>query len=136
MAENLSRSGGDASFDAASFKKHIKSVNAAKAKATEFNGEAGALTKEFVEKRNYDKSAFTFISRLARKETADAQATVAAVVTYAHAMGFFDSSDMFQDHTKAMREILDKIDAGKAGSGAATVRKLAKAQEEAGATAH
>lgn len=134
MAENLSRSG-DTSFDATAFKKAIKSVNAAKAKATEMNGEAGALTKNFVEEQNYDKTAFTFVSRLARKEDADAQAIVSAVVTYAHAMGMFDSSDLFQDHTKAMRAVLDKIDAGKAGSGAATVRKLAKGAAD-GATAH
>lgn len=134
MAENLSRSGGEASFDAAALKKHIKSVNAAKAKATEANGEAGALTKNFVEEHNYDKTAFTFVSRLARKEDADAQAIVSAVVTYAHAMGMFDTSDLFQDHVKAMRQVIADVDKGKAGKGAATVSKLAKA--EASVTAH
>ena len=136
MAENLSRSSGDASFNAAALKKAIKTVNAAKAKATEMNGEAGALTKNAVEEHNFEKTAFTFVSRLARKEDADAQAIVAAVVTYAHALGMFDTSDLFQDHTKAMRAVLDKIDAGKAGSGAATVRNLAKNQTDSGATAH
>ena len=114
----------------------MKAVNAAKAKATEMNGEAGALTKNAVEEHNFDKTAFTFVSRLARKEDADAQAIVSAVVTYAHALGMFDSSDLFQDHTKAMRAVLDKIDAGQAGRGAATVRKLARGQAEAPAAAH
>lgn len=134
MAENLSRAGGESSFDASTLKKVIKTINSAKAKATEMNGEAGALTKNACEEHNLDKTALTFISRMARKEAADAAAIVGNIVTYAHAMGMFDTSDLFQDHVKAMRQVIADVDKGKAGKGSATVTKLAKA--EAAATAH
>ena len=134
MAENLSRSGGDASFDAATLKKVIKTINAAKAKATEMNGEAGALTKNACDEHNFDKTALTFVSRMARKEPADASAVLGNIVTYAHALGMFDSSDLFQDHVKAMRQVIADVDKGKPGKGAATVAKLAGS--DAAATTH
>lgn len=134
MADNLSRSGSASSFDAAKLKKVIKTINAAKAKAIEMNGEAGARTKNACEEHNLDKTALTFVSRMARKEAADAAAIVGNIVTYAHAMGMFDTSDMFQDHVKAMRAVIDDVDKGKTGRGSSTVKALS--QSEAGATAH
>lgn len=134
MAENISRSGGEATFDAATLKKVVKTINAAKAKATEMNGEAGALTKNACEEHNLDKTALTFVSRLARKETADAAAILGNIVTYGHALGMFDTSDLFQDHIKAMRQVITDVDKGKPGKGAATVAKLAGS--DAAATAH
>lgn len=135
MAEKL-RSGGATSFDAAMLKKVVKNINAAKAKATEMNGEAGALTKNACEEHNLDKTALTLVSRLARKELSDAQAIVGAIVTYAHAMGFFDTSDLFQDHVKAMRVIVEAVDKGVAGSGSATVRKLSTASTDPAPATH
>lgn len=134
MAENLSRSTGDG-FDKDALRSSVKTINAAKAKASELNGEAGAATKNAAEQYNFDKTALTFVAKLARKEPADAQAIIAAVVTYGHAMGFFDTSDMFQDHIHAMRAVVTAVDDGKAGKSVSNVRKLgSKATEQAPAT--
>ena len=52
-------------------------------------------------------------------------------------MGFFDTSDMFQDHTKVMRRIIEDIEAGKPGKDS-KVTSLSKMIGEAtdGAPAH
>jgi hypothetical protein len=136
MAKQL-KDAPDTSFDPNALRKAIKSVNAAKSKATEMNGEAGSATKTAVEEHNLDKTAFTFTSRLARKEPADAAAIAGACVAYFHAMGFFDTSDMFQDHTKVMRRIIEDIEAGKPGKDS-KVTSLSKMIGEAtdGAPAH
>lgn len=126
----------DTSFDPAALRRSIKQVNAAKAKATEMNGEAGALTKNAVEEHNFDKAAFTFASRLARKEPADASAIAAATVAYLHALGMFDTSDMFQDHIKVMRKIIEDVDSGQSGKNGnvTTLSKMIADGAEAPAT--
>ncbi|MGN7869371.1 hypothetical protein [Paracoccus sp. 22332] len=116
MAKQL-KDAPDTSFDPKQLKKSVETINRVKAKATEMNGEAGAATKAAVDEHNFDKTALTFTSRLARKEPADAAAIAGACVAYFHAMGFFDTSDMFQDHTKVMRKIIEDVDAGKPGKG-------------------
>ncbi|GHG24375.1 hypothetical protein [Paracoccus aerius] len=116
MAKQL-KDAPDTSFDPKQLKKSVENINRAKAKATEMNGEAGAATKAAIDEHNFDKTALTFTSRLARKEPSEAAAIAGACVAYFHALGFFDTSDMFQDHTKVMRKIIADIDAGQPGKG-------------------
>lgn len=124
MAKQL-KDAPDTSFDPKQLKKSVETINRVKAKATEMNGEAGAATKAAVDQHNFDKTALTFTSRLARKEPADAAAIAGACLSYFWAMGFFDTADMFQDHTKVMRQIITNIDAGKPGAGS-NVTSLSK----------
>lgn len=119
-------------FDPETLRSDISLVNDMKARAAEENGRAAKATAEACDRSGYDKTAFTFVAKLARKEPAQALQTIAAAVVYAEAEGLFRQMDMFNDAVSAMQAVIDRAQAGGAApAGAANVAKLA-----AGAGAH
>lgn len=102
-------------FDVATFKGVIRSINAEKEKASEHQGRAGQATKDAIDRHNYNRKALTFISGLAKKEQNEQAEVMSAVMTYAHAMGMFDTTDMFDPAVHAMRKIVGDVEAGKSG---------------------
>lgn len=102
-------------FDAGALKSAIASVNRKKEEASEANGEAGSLTKQYCEDNNYNKKAFTFVASLKKKELQQQQEVIAALVTYAHALGMFDQIDMFNNSIDAMRQIVADAEKGQSG---------------------
>lgn len=103
------------SFDVETFKAVVRSINAEKEKASEHVGRAGQATKDAIDRHNYNRKALTFIAGLAKKDPGEQAEVMSAVMTYAHGMGMFDTTDMFDPAIHAMRKIVTDIEAGKSG---------------------
>lgn len=99
-------------------KVSIAHINKQKEKASEYSGLAGKATAEAVEQHNFDKKALTFVAQLARKEPAQQEATLCAIVQYAEAMGMFAHVDMFNDAIGAMKNVIANAE-GASGKGPA-----------------
>lgn len=117
-------------LNVSALKSAIKDINRHKESASEASGRAGNATKNACETYNFNKKALTLVAGLAKKEPAQQLEVLGAVVSYAAAMGMFDGSDMFNDHIKAMQDVIDAATKGKPGAasaGAALVAGLASA---------
>lgn len=106
-------------FDADTFKGVIKAINREKEKASEHVGRAGQATKDAIERHNYNRKGLTFIAGLSKKETAEQAEVMSAILVYGHAMGMFDSTDMFDPSVTVMKKIIEDVDAGRSGRPAA-----------------
>jgi hypothetical protein len=126
MSEKVSKK---ATLNTAALKAAVKDINRHKETASEAAGRAGNATKNACETYNFNKKALTLVAGLAKKEPAQQLEVLGAVVSYAAGMGMFDGSDMFNDHIKAMQDVIDAATKGKpAGSaGASMVADLAAA---------
>lgn len=102
-------------FDADTFKGVIKAINREKEKASEHVGRAGQATKDAIERHNYNRKGLTFIAGLAKKETAEQAEVMSAILVYGHAMGMFDSTDMFDPALTVMKKIMEDVEAGRSG---------------------
>lgn len=132
MAENLSSAKLDG-FDPKKTKAAIEKIMAAREKASTATGEAGAKVKDLIENHGLNKKAAGMITSVLKKDPDEVRATVGAFVLYAYAMGAFDQSDLFDDHIKIMRLVVEAVDDGKPGK----VTPLRPAPvEEQPATAH
>lgn len=127
MSEPVKRK---AALNVAALKAAIRDVNKHKEAASEATGRSGKATKELCEANNWNTKAFTFVSALTKKEPAQQSEVLGAIVSYAAAMGMFDTSDMYDDHIGAMQQVVENATAGKpskAPAGAALVANLAGA---------
>lgn len=102
-------------FDADTFKGVIKAINREKEKASEHVGRAGQATKDAIDRHNYNRKGLTFIAGLSKKEAAEQAEVMSAVLVYGHAMGMFDSTDMFDPAVTVMKKIMEDVEAGRSG---------------------
>ncbi|MDF3606530.1 hypothetical protein PE067_10500 [Paracoccus sp. DMF-8] len=117
MAENLSSAKLDNGFDPKKTKAAIEKIMAAREKASTATGRSGAAVKALIEDHGLNKKAAGMITSVLKKDPDEVRATVGAFVLYAYAMGAFDQSDLFDDHIKIMRQVVDAVDDGKPGKG-------------------
>ena len=106
MAEQLKPKAKVSSLTGAKIRTGIDGINAEKAQASEYNGSAAKLTKDFAEEHNLDKKALTTVANLARKELAQAQATLRDILRLSRLYGLFDQIDAFADG-----DMLDDLEA-------------------------
>ena len=106
-------------------KAAVRDINKHKESASEASGRAGSATKTACETYNFNKKALGLVAGLAKKEPAQQLEVLGAVVSYAAAMGMFDGSDMFNDHIKAMQDVVDAATQGKPGAASAGVSMVA-----------
>lgn len=92
-------------------KKTVASIQADKAKASEYNGAAGQTQKQFMKQHGLDRAAFNMVLKLDKQEPQNQQATLRGIIEYAHKMGMFDAVDAFDDMATRMAEISKEIEA-------------------------
>lgn len=105
MAEKLTSSP-PARFSKEDLERVVRDINRHKENASEHSGLAGKATQNACELYNFDKTALGFITRLKRKDPAQSQATLCAVIFYAETLGLLDQVDMFNDAVAAMEEVI------------------------------
>lgn len=98
-----------AGVGAKDLKKTISSIQADKAKASEFNGAAGKTQQQFMKKHGLDRTAFNLVVKLDKQEPQHQQTTLRGIIEYAHKMGMFDEVDAFDDMATRMAEISAEI---------------------------
>jgi len=82
----------------AEYREAVSSINFTKREASEHQGEAAKLTKDFCDRHNLDKGAFTKVAQLAKMEDRHkAMAFVRGFMDGCRRMGFFDQVDAFAD---------------------------------------
>jgi len=99
----------------ADYRAAVDEINATKEQASEYQGAAAKLTKDFADKHDLDKKALTFIAQLAkRSDRQSAMGTLREVVVGARRYGFFDQVDAFADADliSVMRGIVAEADRG------------------------
>lgn len=133
MAEQIKAGAGDA-FDPDAFKTAVGDVNRSKEKAREHNGQAGKLTKEACDEHNFDKTAFTFMARLSRKEASQQAETFRHVIQMGAALGMADHLDMFDGVIETMQEIIDTVHAGQPASKSESAKNVARLASREAAT--
>ncbi|MCA1776105.1 MAG: hypothetical protein LC676_10985 [Loktanella sp.] len=117
MAEQLKP--GDAAPEAITddeYRGAITSINYTKREAAEHQGEAAKLTKDFCDRHNIDKAAFTKVCQLAKMEDRHkALAFIRGFIDGSRRMGFFDQVDAFSDADliSVLRGIVEEAEAGK-----------------------
>ena len=97
MAEQLKPNAKVSSLTPVKIRKGIDDINAEKAQASEYQGSAAKMTKDFAERHNLDKKALTLVAGLARKELTQAQASLRDILRLARLYGLFDQIDAFAD---------------------------------------
>lgn len=132
MADKIQKATGALNVQA--LKAAFREVNKAKEAASEATGRAGKATKSACEQHNLNAKAFTLVAGLLKKEPAQQLEVLGAVVTYAHAMGMFDGSDMFNPHVGAMQAVIESATSGKPGAASASASTVAALA--AGTSAH
>lgn len=95
----------------AKLKSTISSIQADKAKASEYNGSAGKTQQQFMKEHGLDRTAFNLVLKLDKAEPQNQQATLRGVIEYAHKMGMFDEIDAFDDIVTRMKEIAAEVEA-------------------------
>lgn len=90
-------------------KSTISSIQADKAKASEYNGAAGKTQKQFMKEHGLDRTAFNLVVKLDKQEPQQQQTTLRGIIEYAHKMGMFDEVDAFDDMATRMAEISAEI---------------------------
>lgn len=127
MADKVSKAtSGSKALNVSALKSAVAQINKHKEAASEASGRAGKATSEACETYNFNKKALSLVAFLAKKDAAQQKEVLGAVVSYAAAMGMFDSSDMFDNHVEAMRAVVEAATSGKsaAPAGAAMVATL------------
>ena len=92
-------------------KKAMSSIQADKAKASEYNGSAGKTQQQFMKEHGLDRTAFNLVLKLNKQEPQNQQATLRGVIEYAHKSGMFDDVDAFDDIVTRMEEIAAEVKA-------------------------
>jgi len=97
------------------YRDAVASINFTKREAAEHQGEAAKLTKDFCDRHNLDKAAFTKVTQLAKMDDQmKALAYIREFVTGCHRMGFFAQVDAFSDADllSVLRAIIADADSG------------------------
>lgn len=116
-------------IDVGALKRTISDINNHKMRASESAGAAGKTTQTACEMYGFNKKALGLVAGLAKKEPPQQLEVLGAIVSYAHQMGMFDGSDMFNDHIASMQAVIDAATAGKSGkapAGASNVSALVR----------
>lgn len=106
MAESVKKTNSVEKSDLVSL---VTKIEAAKKKASEFNGTAGQLTSNATEHKNVNKKALGLMLQLRKKEDADCQAILRNIIDYAHKLSMFDNVDAFDDLIDRMEEIVAEV---------------------------
>lgn len=90
-------------------KKAVSSILGDKAKASEFNGAAGATQQKFMKDNGLDRTALNLVLKLEKQEPSQQQGTLRGIIELAHKMEMFDDVDAFDDMATRMAEISAEI---------------------------
>lgn len=99
-----------AGVSAADLKRVVGDINRHKEHASENAGLAGQATKQAVEQYALDRKALSLIVGLSKKEPAQAQSTLRAIVDYADKLDMFAAMDAFDDLIPAMKRIIERAE--------------------------
>lgn len=95
------------------FREAIRTVNSTKREATEANGEAAKITKDFCDRFHLNKQAFTTVAKLSRMEDVPAaHGFIRDFVIGCRRMGLFAQIDALDDLIPAMRAIVEEAEGG------------------------
>lgn len=111
------------------FREAVQSINFTKREASEHQGEAAKLTKDFCDRHNLDKAAFTKVCQLAKMEDQHkALGFIREFIIGCRRIGFFAQVDAFSDADllSVLRQIIAEAD-----SGGDMTRNGAEREEEA-----
>lgn len=94
--------------EADELKRIVKEYERQAAHASEYAGHAGNVVKQAVERYHLDRKAIRFVLGLAKMEETKRQATLRAVMEYAHKLDMFASVDAFDDVIDTMETIVSE----------------------------
>jgi hypothetical protein len=111
MAKKIKQTASAASggVPAEDLKRVVKEFHRQTAQAAEYNGRAGQAIKTIIDNHNLDRKAFRFALGLSKMEETKRQATLRALIDYAHKLEMFDAVDAFDDIVSRMEQISEEI---------------------------
>lgn len=102
------------SIAAEDLKRVVKEYEHQSANASEYAGHAGQVIKNAIENHNLDRKALRFVLGLNKMEEVKRQATIRALIEYAHKLDMFAAVDAFDDIVDTMeaicKEVKDRVD--------------------------
>ncbi|MCR6673281.1 hypothetical protein [Devosia ginsengisoli] len=104
----MSPAGVPAGIAAADLKRVVKDILRHKNNASENAGLAGQAVGNAVEQYALDRKALMLVVGLAKKEPAQAQGTIRAMMDYADKYGLLDQLDAFDDLIPTLERIVER----------------------------
>jgi hypothetical protein len=98
----------EGAIDRADFQRDVAELQRQDKIRGEYQSNLANGTQRVVEKYGLEKTAFTFVRRLAKMEPAKRQAVLRGVITYADLLAYFDQLDAFDDLRDTLGRILDR----------------------------
>ena len=89
-------------------KKGLAEIVRRKDLASDYSGQVGQATKQFVERFGVNKDALTIVRRMESKGDEQRQALLCGFIEMADKLGYFDQIDMFSDARKTLSAITER----------------------------
>lgn len=96
---------GSKGITADDLKRVVKEFAHQSASASEYAGHAGQVIKTAIDQHNLDRKALRFTLGLSKMEEVKRQATIRALIEYAHKLDMFAAVDAFDDLIDTMETI-------------------------------
>jgi hypothetical protein len=96
-------------IDPAEFQRIAREINRQKVLSSEYQGSAGKLTRDAIDKHNLNRIAFGFYMRLSTMDEAKRQDVIRSVFDYIERGGYLDQIDLYSDITDQLSGMLDRL---------------------------
>lgn len=100
---------GPGTLDAAEFQRVIAEANRQQGLASEYNGSAGKVVRDAIDRLGLVRAAFNYTRKLSKMDEAKRQGEIRAFLEYIEAAGFLDQSDAFSDIGEQLQGMADRI---------------------------
>lgn len=95
--------------DPSEFKRLVTEINRQKVLSSEYQGSAGKLTRDAIDKHNLNRVGFGFCMRLSTMNEAKRQDVIRSFLDYIERGGYLDQIDAFSDITDQLSGIVDRL---------------------------
>jgi hypothetical protein len=91
------------------FQRDMSEINRQKGHATEYNGAAGKLTREAMDRHQLERAAFGFVMRLSKMDESKRQDAIRSSFKQIEATGFLDQIDAFSDLVDERHAVVERL---------------------------